>query len=101
MKKIIVCFCSILLMGCAHLHIYQPSIEQGNVITDKMVTQIHKGMTQNQVEKIMGTPILTNTFNDDRINYIYTFKPNTGKQVKKCLTLTFAKGKLIKIEKDW
>lgn len=88
------------LCGC-HPHLYHPSIEQGNIITDEMINQLNIGMTQKQVENIMGSPILQNTFNDNRVNYVYRFKSGTTKDkpIKKQVTLIFSQGKLTKIEK--
>lgn len=101
MYRFIALFCSLILMGCSHFHMYQPTVEQGNVMTDEMISQLHTGMTQNQVEEVMGSPVLKNILNDDRVNYVYTFKPGAGKMTQKRLTLIFQKGKLSRIEKDF
>lgn len=82
----------LLLPGCNIVH--KMEIEQGNVITPQMLEQIHTGMTKKQVEEIMGTPILLNTFNDNRVDYVYTFKPAGGKMTEKSVVLTFNKGRL-------
>lgn len=89
MKKLFILF-SLLLMiaGCVH----KMDIEQGNVITPEMSSKLRIGMNESQVEAIMGTPILINTFRDDRIDYVYTFKPGYGKTVEKHITLTFWRG---------
>ena len=99
MRQIIILCLSLLLFGCSHFHAYRPSVEQGNIITTEMVNQLHTGMTQKQVENIMGEPILKDTFHDNRVNYVYTFKSKQGKTSQKRVTLIFSKGKVIKIEK--
>ena len=94
MKKILsVIAITIMLSGCIH----KMNIEQGNVITPEMVSQLHTGMTEEQVKNIMGTPMLLNTFDDNRIDYVYTYKPAYGKLVEKNITLTFRNHRLQQI----
>ncbi len=82
-----------LLCGCIH----KMDIEQGNVITPELVSKLHTGMTEEQVKNIMGTPMLLNTFNDNRIDYVYTFKPAHGKLTEKNITLIFRNHRLQQI----
>jgi len=96
MKKLL--FTSLLCFALASCAVYQPDFEQGNVVTPQMVKQLHKGMTTTQVKRIMGNPVLMNTFNDNRLNYIYTFKPGKGKLTQHGVSLTFYRGKLSTIE---
>ena len=51
---------------------YKVTVQQGNVITQDMVDQLKPSMTRSQVAFIMGEPILRNTFNEDRWDYIYS-----------------------------
>ena len=82
----------LLLCGCVR----KMDIEQGNVITPEMVSQLHPGLTQQQVKDIVGPPMLMNTFNEDRIDYVYTFKPGGGKMTEKYITLSFNKRGVLK-----
>ena len=52
--------------------LYKITVQQGNVITQEMIDQLKPGMTHSQVAFIMGEPILRNTFNENRWDYIYT-----------------------------
>lgn len=66
-----------LLVGCSLPkprlpRLYKITVQQGNVITQEMVDQLKPGMTRSQVAFIMGEPILRNTFNENRWDYIYT-----------------------------
>lgn len=64
-------------------------IEQGNVITSEKVSQVHLGMTKAQVKNIMGTPVLLNTFNDGREDYVYTIKKGNGRMKEKYIVFMF------------
>ena len=48
------------------------TVQQGNVITQEMVDKLKPGMTRSQVAYIMGEPILRNTFDDTRWDYVYS-----------------------------
>lgn len=69
-------------------------IEQGNVITPEMVAKLHTGMSEEQVKSIMGTPMLLNTFDDNRIDYVYTYKPAHDTMTEKNITLIFRNHRL-------
>jgi outer membrane protein assembly factor BamE len=62
--------CSIPKLSLPRL--YKITVQQGNVITQEMIDQLKPGMTHSQVAFIMGEPILRNTFNENRWDYIYT-----------------------------
>lgn len=64
--------CSIPKLSLPRL--YKITVQQGNVITQEMIDQLKPGMTHSQVAFIMGEPILRNTFNENRWDYIYTIE---------------------------
>lgn len=91
-KLLTILLLALLLSSCAFVH--KIDIEQGNVFTNEMVSKLHRGMSEAQVKEIMGTPILLNTFSDNRVEYIYTFRTGHKKMVKKDVTLIFDHGVL-------
>lgn len=50
---------------------YKMDVQQGNVVTSKMMLQLKPGMTRAQVRFIMGTPLLVDTFHANRWDYLY------------------------------
>ncbi|MEM9620786.1 MAG: outer membrane protein assembly factor BamE [Pseudomonadota bacterium] len=61
--------------------VHKISVQQGNVITQDMVDRLKPGMSRSQVAYVMGEPVLRNTFDDSRWEYIYTLDvPNVLKQ---------------------
>lgn len=52
--------------------VHKISVQQGNVITQEMIDRLKPGMSRSQVAYVMGEPVLRNTFNEDRWDYIYT-----------------------------
>ncbi len=91
---IMICLFSLLLSGCSLFHAYQVKIQQGNIITQKMIDQLRPGMTSQQVEFILGAPVLVNTFSETEFNYVYTYQIGYDKISEKKLTLYFRNGVL-------
>lgn len=53
---------------------YRMDIQQGNVVTSKMVMQLRPGMTKSQVRFIMGTPLIQDSFHSNRWDYFYQMR---------------------------
>jgi outer membrane protein assembly factor BamE len=51
--------------------VYKINVEQGNIVTQEMVDQLKPGMNRRQVRFIMGTPLVEDTFNQSRWDYLY------------------------------
>lgn len=91
-----------LLGGCSNSHllpnkvpfVYRIDVQQGNVITQDMLAQLKPGMDKAKVRYIMGTPLIIDTFHDDRWDYVYTFQKGGGERVERHVTLYFKDGKL-------
>jgi outer membrane protein assembly factor BamE len=55
---------------------YKLDVQQGNVVTSKMLLQLRPGMTQSQVRFIMGTPLIQDSFHAKRWDYVYQMREN-------------------------
>lgn len=60
---------------------YKMDIQQGNVVTSKMMMQLRPGMTKSQVRFIMGTPLIADSFHANRWDYIYRMQKD-GKLIE-------------------
>lgn len=74
-----------LLAGCSSVHVpsfiqvYQPDIQQGNIIEEEQINRLRAGMAQSQVRALLGTPSLDDIFHaGQQDTYIYYDK--RGKQ---------------------
>lgn len=56
--------------GC----VYRQAISQGNLIEQEDLDQVETGMTRNQVRFLLGTPMVTDPFHQDRWDYVYYLK---------------------------
>lgn len=87
-----------LLSGCSFFRVHKMDIEQGNIITQENVSQLHIGMSEAQVRAIMGTPLLVNIFTPNRVEYVYTYKKAYEDLIEKHVSLIFVGGRLSHIE---
>lgn len=87
MKKIIsLALIGLALSGCAFIS--KLDIEQGNIITENQVRELHPGMSEAEVKAVMGNPVLVNLFSPDRIDYIYTMeKAHQKMQAKRVICI--------------
>lgn len=78
------------LTGCSGFPgVFKIDIPQGNVITQDMVNKLRPGMTRKQVRYVMGSPLVEDTFNSQRWDYIYTLKTGDGSYKKERISLIF------------
>lgn len=80
--------------------IYRIDIQQGNVITQEMVDKLRPDMTKAQVRFVLGSPLIVDTFRDNRWDYVYLLQEK-GKLIdKRKLTIFFEDDRLTYIEND-
>ena len=62
------------LTGCSFPGVYKLNVQQGNIVTADMLSQLKPGMTQRQVRYVMGNPVIQTPFDSNRWDYIYTLE---------------------------
>ena len=71
--------------------VYRIDVEQGNIVTQEMVDQLKPAMSRRQVRFIMGTPLMEDSFNQDRWDYPYSIR-NGGDVIKQSHVSVFFEG---------
>lgn len=84
------------LDGCSL--IYKLPTRQGNVIDQKQIDQLQVGMTRDQVRFLMGTPVATSPFRDDRWDYVGYYRSPRGAVTDRVVSLYFSSDKLSRME---
>lgn len=98
---------NLLLTGCATIidwtpWVYRIDIDQGNIVTQKMVNQLEPGMNERQIRFILGTPLLVDRFHENRWNYLLRKKPgDRSPTTQKQLFLYFKDGALVYVTGDF
>lgn len=100
-----VIFClGLSLSGCSSLifpGVYRIQIPQGNVINEEMVAKLKPGMTRRQVRFIMGTPLIEDTFNNNRWDYVYTVRRAREVEEQAKISLLFDGDRLVSYSGDY
>ena len=78
--------------------VYRIDIQQGNVVDQTMSDQLEIGMERRKVRFILGTPLLVDSFNPDRWDYLYVLRPGSGPEVSQRLSVYFVDDELTRIE---
>lgn len=81
---------------------YKIDIQQGNVLTQDMVSQLRPGLTKDQVRFILGTPVLMDMFHANRWDYVYRLQKGGAGAVEMRQFSTFfdASDKLVRVAGD-
>ncbi len=102
-SRLFLVLCVALLASCAlkeKISPYKLDIQQGHVLPPEAVAKLKTGMTKEQVRFLLGTPLLNDLFNPDRLYYIYRNQKGDGPVERGDLTLYFEQNKLVRIETD-
>lgn len=110
--KLLFCVGALVLSGCGGRDfvtdaldraplIYRPQILQGNVFSQEQINKLEPGMSKRQARFVMGSPMLADTFHQDRWDYYYADR--VGQELKRTehVILYFENDSLARIEGDY
>ncbi len=87
---------AIWLSGC----VYRPTIQQGNLLQLDEIEQVKVGMTRSQVRYVLGTPMVSDPFEPDRWDYVYTLQRGRDKRIDRAhFVVLFEADKVVKVDK--
>lgn len=95
---------SLSLSGCGAFDwlVYKPDVPQGNYMETQQVEKLRIQMTKEQVEYILGRPVLRDSFSDDTWYYVYHYKNGRDASIThKELVLHFTGEKLTQVDGDY
>ncbi|MFT4059155.1 MAG: outer membrane protein assembly factor BamE [Legionella sp.] len=92
--------CTYTLTQCSSFDLARRIAQQGNLIPKEKVDRLRLGMSKNDVAILMGTSLLSSTFNDNRWDYAYTWRKGRGNIIMVTVSLYFANGTLKRIERN-
>ena len=89
--------------GCSNIGfpgVYRINVDQGNIVDRDMVDQLKPEMTRRQVRFVLGTPIIEDTFNKDRWDYVRVLRRGDNILFRSQLTVIFENDVLADVEGD-
>ena len=81
--------------------VYLINIDQGNIVDADMIEDLKPDMTRRQVRFLLGTPIVKDTFNNDRWDYIRLVRRGNDTVFRSRLTVVFEGDLLVDVEGDY
>lgn len=97
------CFAALTLLMCSACSsigfpgVYKLNIPQGNIVKQDMLDELGLGMTKRQVRYVMGTPMIKDTFNQDRWDYVFTHQRGDRVFYREHIFLLFENDRLVEI----
>lgn len=90
----------LLLAGCGSFSIapHKIEIQQGNLITQETAQKLSPGMSRAQVRSILGSPLITDTFHDNRWDYVYRLEQKGKLVEQRKLTVFFEGDRMVRVE---
>ncbi|NND38667.1 MAG: outer membrane protein assembly factor BamE [Pseudomonadales bacterium] len=106
MKKLsrilLLCMLMQVLPACnGFLKPHKMPIQQGNVVTKDMLDKLKVGMKPSQVKYVLGTPLVVDTFDNNRWFYLYNLRMPNGDKLQQKLEIIFDDGELASFNNDY
>lgn len=79
---------------------YRMDILQGNVVVREQVQALQPGMTREQVQAILGTPLVASVFHANRWDYVFTFQRLGQAPQRRVVTVFFQGDRLERVQAD-
>lgn len=90
---------SLTLTQCSSIDLARRVAQQGNLLPKSKIDRLKIGMSKNDVAILMGTSLLSPTFNNDRWDYAYTWRRGRGYITMSTVSLYFHNNTLTHIER--
>ena len=75
-------------------------VQQGNLITPEQAARLEMGMSEDEVQAILGTPLLEDPFSPGRWDYVYQLQEEGELVEQHRLTVFFEDDRLTRIERN-
>lgn len=84
---------------------YRIDVQQGNFVSSEIMSQLRdgmkrpEGMTRDQVKFLLGTPLVTDVFHENRWDYVFRLRRGTnGEVITSYVTVFFKDNKLDRVD---
>ncbi len=86
------------LTQCVSYDFSRRITQQGNLLSQAKIERLKLGMSKDDVAILMGTSLMSPTFNNDRWDYAFTWRKGSGHMEIRNTSLYFVNGSLARIE---
>lgn len=89
------------LLSACWLKPYKLNVTQGNRFVQSKLERVEPGMTREQVEFLLGTPVIVDPFRKQRWDYLYLWQPGYGEPIRRMVSIYFSEDdRVTRIEGD-
>jgi outer membrane protein assembly factor BamE len=89
----------LLLASCSVFSVHRIDVRQGNALEPQAIEQLEVGMTEEQVRYLLGSPMISDSYHDNRWDYVYYYDPGDGPVKQRQMTVFFEDGQVVKIKR--
>ena len=82
--------CAVLLGGC----VYRIDVQHGNYVTQDVAAKMKTGMSRTEVRALLGTPLLSDVFHNDRWDYYFSHSKAAKGAERKLFSVFFKDDKV-------
>jgi outer membrane protein assembly factor BamE len=81
--------------------VYRIDIQQGNLLDEEDINQVDLGMTRSQVQFLLGTPMIADSFHRNRWDYAYYYRQGRSREAdRRWVVVYFENDRVQRIERD-
>ena len=81
--------------------VYRIDIQQGNLLDEDDINKVDLGMTRSQVQFLLGTPMVSDSFHRDRWDYAYYYRRGRSHDAdRRWVVVYFENDRVQRIERD-
>jgi len=96
-RGLLIAVAALALAAC----VYRIDIQQGNLLDEEDITQVDLGMTRSQVQFLLGTPMVSDSFHRDRWDYAYYYRRGRSPDAdRRWVVVYFENDRVQRIERD-
>jgi outer membrane protein assembly factor BamE len=97
LRALAIVLVGLILTAC----VYRIDIQQGNLLDDDDISQVDLGMTRSQVQFLLGTPMVADSFHRDRWDYAYYLRRGRSPDVvQRWIIVYFENDRVTRIDRD-
>jgi outer membrane protein assembly factor BamE len=96
-RGLLIALVALALAAC----VYRIDIQQGNLLDEDDINKVDLGMTRSQVQFVLGTPMVSDSFHRDRWDYAYYYRRGRSPDAdRRWVVVYFENDRVQRIDRD-
>jgi outer membrane protein assembly factor BamE len=99
LKLLLTITTTLMITHCASYDLSRRVVQQGNLLPESKINKLKVGMPKEEVAILMGTSLISPTFNNQRWDYAYTLQKGNSVMIVKRVSIYFTGNTLSRVER--